>query len=119
MLLSLKPCKDGDPSYNHRSYAEPNEVPPRQRLLHLVLAPCLHIHKLCLVQRPSQHSIFQPMWCVLQHPHIVSPATKRFIGEKFVCCEGAPAFPNTFLPSVFSHPDSISTLSLCVWFLRI
>ena len=44
MISSLKPSEDEDPSSNHSSYAEPHEVPPIQRLLHLVLAPCLHIH---------------------------------------------------------------------------
>lgn len=60
MVLDLKAGEDEDAGTYDAAHSEPYEVPPRERLLHLVLASPLQFHQLHLLIRPPRHSIRQP-----------------------------------------------------------
>lgn len=57
MFLSLEAREDEDASTDDGAYTEPHEIPPIERLLHLVLALSLHLHQLLVVHGPGQDPI--------------------------------------------------------------
>ena len=56
----LEAGEDEDAGADDRADAEPHEVPPVERLLHLVLASSLDLHELRVVHGAGQDPILQP-----------------------------------------------------------
>jgi hypothetical protein len=79
VFFGLEAGEDEDAGANDRADAKPHEVPPVERLLHLVLASSLHLHELRVVHGARQDPILQPHRSLLQRPPVVAPAPKRFL----------------------------------------
>lgn len=79
VVAGLEAGEDEDSGADDRADAEPHEVPPVERLLHLVLASSLDLHELRLVHGAGQDPILQPHRSLLERPPVVAPAPKRFL----------------------------------------
>ena len=101
-----------NPGADDGADSEPHEVPPVERLLHLVAAPSLHLHQLRLVLGSGQDPILQPPRRLHERPPVVSPAPKRLLREEVLPPKPASSPPRSSFDaaavdgSVESHPAS-------------
>ena len=85
--------------------AEPHEVPPVERLLHLVAAPSLHLHDFRVVLGSTQHSILQPPGRVHNRSRVVLPTLERLLREEVVSPECQSPPPHSGVNrALTSHP---------------
>nr|GMD06328.1 Os12g0613150 [Ipomoea batatas] len=85
IITRLQSGENEDSGADDGAHAEPYEIPPRESLLHVVVAPGLG-GQLCLVVGARENPVRQPRRSLFQRIHVVSPAPERFLGEKIVLC---------------------------------
>jgi hypothetical protein len=109
VFAGLEAGEDEDAGADDRADAEPHEVPPVERLLHLVLASSLDLNELRVVQGAGHDPILQPHRGLHQRLPVVAPAPKRFLGQKIALCARAPPPSNPFIAAVHSSHSALIT----------
>lgn len=81
---SLEASEHEDSGSDDGADPEPHQVPPRQRPLHLVHAPRLHLVELRRVEGPAQGPIPQPHRCLLEGVQVAPETPEGLLREEVV-----------------------------------